>query len=181
MVLTDPTACPIGPPAGDHVGDGYFEALSDMTAEDVRLAIGHFRHWSGHQFGPDRDEFLRYLDEQHEELHCLIEGCGWTEGVLVFVVGDFFDANVACGERWGLEPMQRLRDHDNWTVAYELHHHGERVCSATPDLNCDLLRLATSYGGIVAARAVAYDGTPGAELGSWRVSRQGITPVALTA
>lgn len=177
MAVTDLTNCPIGAPAGDHVGAGYFDALSDMTADEVRLALGHFRHFVGHELGADRDVFLHYLDDQHEELHCLIEGCGWTEGVLVFVVGHFFDANVVCGERWGVEPMQRLRDQGRWRVAYELHRHGDRICSATPDLNCDLLRLAASYGGLVAAQAVTYDGTPGAELGSWRVSREGITRV----
>jgi hypothetical protein len=175
MVLADPTECPIGAPADDHAGDGYFDALSDMTAEEVHRAIGHFQHWAGHQLGADRDAFLGYLEDQHEELHCLIEGCGWAEGVLVFVVGDFFDANAACGERWGLEPMQRLRDQGRWNVAFELHRHGDRICSATPDLNCDLLRLATSYGGIVAAHALGYAGDPGPAVGTWQVSRDGIT------
>ena len=59
----------------------------------------------------------------------------------MFVAGDFFDTEVACGERWGLEPMSRLRLEDRWTVAFELHRHGAHVCSSTPELNCDLLRL----------------------------------------
>lgn len=177
MALTDLTGCPIPAPTDDHASAGYFVALSDLTADEVRLAIGHFQHWVGHQLGADRDAFQRDLEDQHEELHYLIEGCGWTEGVLVFVVGDFFDANVACGERWGLEPMQRLRDQGRWRVAFELHRHGDRIGSATPDLNCDLLRLATSYGAIVAAHALGYAGDPGPAVGTWQVSRDGITKI----
>jgi hypothetical protein len=146
------------------------------------ITLGHFRHWAGHQFGPGRDEFLEYVDSQHQEMHWLVEGCGWTEGVLIFLVGEFFDANVACGERWGLEPMERLRDTGSWTLAFELHRHGDRLCSGTAELNCELLGLAASFGALVSARALAYDGTPGVELGSWLVSPQdGITTRATTS
>jgi hypothetical protein len=176
----DSPDCPIGSPAG-HVGMGYFEALSNLTADQVRLALGHFRHWAGHQFGPGREDFLEYVDSHHQELHWLVEGCGWTEGVLILLVGEFFDANVACGERWGLEPMERLRDTGSWTLAFELHRHGDRLCSGTAELNCELLGLAASFGALVSARALAYDGTPGVELGSWLVSPQdGFTTRATT-
>jgi hypothetical protein len=110
---------------------------------------------------------LAALDRQHDDLHVQLASCGSTEGVVVFVVGRFFDANVACGERWGLEPMDKLAECAPWTVASEMHHHGERLCSTTVELNCDLLNLATHYGGTVTARAFGYDGSPGAELGVW--------------
>jgi hypothetical protein len=35
----DSPDCPIGSPAADHVGMGYFEALSNLTADEVRLAL----------------------------------------------------------------------------------------------------------------------------------------------
>jgi hypothetical protein len=67
---------------------------------------------------------LAALDRQHDDLHVQLASCGSTEGVVVFVVGRFFDANVACGERWGLEPMDKLAECAPWTVASEMHHHG---------------------------------------------------------
>ena len=45
------------------------------------------------------------MDRWHDDLHVLLASCGWTEGVVVFVVGRVFDAIVACGEPWGLEPI----------------------------------------------------------------------------
>jgi hypothetical protein len=171
VVTTETTDCPIDREVAQQEGAlGYFEALSDLSVDEVRLALGHFRHWAAHQFGSDSDHLLDRLNAQHDELHGLIEGRGCTEGVVVFVAGDFFDTEVACRDRWGLEPMSKLRLEDRWTVAFELHRHGAQVCSSTAELNCDLLKLVTHYGGVVVALAMAYSGDPGQQLGAWQVS-----------
>jgi len=182
VVTTETTDCPIDRKVAHQEGAlGYFEALSDLNVDEVRLALGHFRHWAAHRFGSDSDRLLDRLDANHDELHDLIEGCGWTEGIVVFVAGDFFDTEVACGERWGLEPMSKLRLEDRWTVAFELHRHGAHVCSSTPALNCDLLKLATHYSGLVVALAMGYSGQPGQQLGAWQVSADGITVMDISA
>lgn len=177
-VASDPPACPVGAPTELQLGQGYFESLSDVTSEEVRAALGHFRHWLGHRLGARRDDFLRYLGGQHEELHWLIESCRWSEGVVVLLAGEFFDTNVVCGERWGLEAMERLGGGGTWCAAFELHRHGDRICTADPELNCDLLSLAVSYEAAIVARAVTYDGTPGEVLGTWRAARGEITRIA---
>lgn len=182
MATTGTTDCPIDRDVAHQDGAlGYFEALSDVNVDEVRLALSHFRHWAAHQFGSDSDHLLDRLNAWHDELHDLIEGCGWTEGIVVFVAGDFFDTEVACGEGWGLEPMSKLRLEDRWTVVFELHRHGAQVCSSTPELNCDLLKLATHYGGVVVALAMAYSGEPDRQLGAWQVSADGITVMDISA
>ncbi len=176
------TVCPVEPQLDRQAqGQSYFDALSDLSAEEVRLALDHFRHWAGHHLGADCELVLAEMERRHDELHVLVASAGWTKGVVVFVAGEFFDANVACGERWGLDPMTRLAEQSRWTVAFELHRHGHDVSSATPGLNCDLLTLAAYYGGFVTALAVDYDGAPGQELGTWAVSAEGISRVLTEA
>lgn len=182
MVTTQTTGCPIDRGlARREETPGYFEALSDLDEGEVRLALGHFRHWAAHCFGSDSDDVLERLDARHVELHGLIADSGWSEGVIVFVAGELFDTEVDCADRWGLEPMSKLRRAQRWTVAFELHRHGTRVCSATPQLNCDLLNLATHYGGVVAARAMAYSGEPGQQVGAWQVDADGVSVIDITA
>ncbi len=182
VVATEMIGCPIDRGlARREATPGYFQALSDLDEDEVRLALGHFRHWAVHRFASDSDYLLERLDARHVEMHSLIEGCGWSEGVIVLVVGELFDTEVDCGERWGLKPMPKLRRAEPWTVAFELHRHGTRVCSATPQLNCDLLNLATHYGGVVVARAMAYSGEPGQQVGAWQVDADGLCVTDITA
>ncbi len=182
MVTTETTDCPIDREVAHQAGAlGYFEALSDLNVDEVRLALGHFRHWAAHQFGPDGGQLLDRLDAAHDELHRLVEGCGWAEGVVVFVAGAFFDTEVACGDAWDLEPMPKLGPGDRWAVAFELHRHGAHVCSSTPELNCDLLKLATHYGGVVVALSMGYSGEPGRQLGAWQVSSGTIAVMEIPA
>ncbi|MCU4183853.1 hypothetical protein K6U06_05735 [Acidiferrimicrobium sp. IK] len=182
MVTTQTIGCPIDrEPARREATPGYFQALSDLDEDEVRLALGHFRHWTVHRFGSDSDYLLDRLNARHGELHGLIEGCGWSEGVIVFAAGELFDTEVDCGDRWGLEPMSKLRRAQRWTVPFELHRHGTRVCSSTPQLNCDLLNLATHYGGVVVARAMAYSGEPGQQLAAWQADADGVSVIDITA
>ena len=55
----------------------------------------------------------------------MIEGCGWTEGIVVFVAGDFFDTEWLVGAL-GLEPMSKFASKPV-DVAFELHRHGASV------------------------------------------------------
>ena len=182
MVGSQTIACPVEPEPGHPVqAQSYFDAFSDLSAEEVRLALDHFRHWAGHHLGAHSQLVLAEMERRHDELHVLVAGAGWSEGVVVFVAGTFFDTDVDCAERWGLEPMARLAEQSRWSVAFELHRHGEHMSSATPGLNCDMLNLATHYGGFVTARAVGYDGAPGPELGTWAVSADGVTRILAEA